>query len=300
MPSVSFIEELPNELLLAVIEPLPTPTLLDLMLVSHRVHTMATEALKRRLLATADLGRHEILLECYHPAAKLTTPSLACRARSIQPLGSPLSSSSSSSSPSSLRPLDSANWALADLGRLYSHFRVEVTDTRGGRRVDAQEGAPKPTQHVFLDDAELFSQLCASTSIVRQGPRPGIFLSHHGIGEGVVRVWRDWLAEAAGRGESGGTNNAADGATAKGEGVLWADAQKNVGLRFTVRKTESDTTRAQGGHLLVLTEEPPVEYTLQYEELLVRTTKILRAMEKSAVQEITNAGNAIVIASYQV
>lgn len=34
-------------------------------------------------------------------------------------------------------------------------------------------------------------------------------------------------------------------------------------------------------------------------ELLVRTTKVLLAMEKSAVQEVSNSGKAIVIASYQ-
>lgn len=247
-----------QKLLLAIIEPLPTPTLLALELVSHRIHTMATEALKHRLLATADLGRHEMLLECYHPAAKLTTPSLACRPRSIQLLESPPPSSP-------LRPSDSAaHWTHADLGRLYSHFRVEVADSRGAASWGevGQGVVVKPTQHVFLDDAELFSQLCASTSIVRQGPRPGIFLSHLGISEGVVRVWREWLAQAA---ES---DRNTDYATAEGGGmgrILWADAQKNVGLRFTVRKTESEATRAQGGHLLVSTEEPPVEYTLQYE-----------------------------------
>ncbi|ROT43053.1 hypothetical protein SODALDRAFT_29373 [Sodiomyces alkalinus F11] len=306
MSRLSLIEELPNELLLSIFERLPTLSLVGLTLVSHRIHAVATEALKLRLLATAHLGRHEILLECYHPVAKVTTPSLACHARSIRPLGSsPPPSPSQSPLGSSLRPLESADWGLADLGSLYSHFQLEVTDTHGASGAadadadadaDAGRRAPKPTHRVFMDDADWFSQLCASTSIVRQGPRPGIFLSHQAIGEGVVRVWRDWAAEAAERSASGTTG----GAAAEGLDVLWADVHQTVGLRFTVQKTDTETALEEWGHILVSTENPPVEYILHYEELLVRTTKILLAMDKLAVQEVANSGKAIVIASYQV
>ena len=147
-------------------------------------------------------------------------------------------------------------------------------------------------QDLYLDSGELFSQLCTVTNLVRVGPRPGLFLSHVNVSDGLVRAWRGWLAAQAsatssatrGQGEGGGN----------GEGsVLWADTSHTVGVRFGV--SEKDI-RGEHPVLVASDEELPVAYRLEFEELLVRASTLLMMVEKSEVQEVAPEGKAIVIA----
>lgn len=152
-----------------------------------------------------------------------------------------------------------------------------------------------PVHDVFLDESELFSQLCTVTNLVKVGPKPGLFLSHVNVGDGLIRVWRQWLSVQAARCVAGAetTGAGAGSDSADREHILWADAAKQVGLRFRVCE-KSDGPRP----VLALSDEDlPVSYTLEYEELLVRTTQLLLSVEKSNVQEVTSSGKAVVIAS---
>lgn len=106
-----------------------------------------------------------------------------------------------------------------------------------------------------LESHELFSQLCTVTNIVKIGSRQGLFLTCINIGEGLTRIFRDWLAK---RCESAGSSETQEDYE---ERLLWADAQQHVGLRFRVQEKE-------GVHrplLLASDEDAPVSYVVQYE-----------------------------------
>ncbi len=79
--------------------------------------------------------------------------------------------------------------------------------------------------------------------------------------------------------------------------ILWANARtRNVGLRLRV--IERSIAPQQSGPILVGSEEDfPVEYRLEYEELVVRTNQLLLMVEKGEAQEHATSGKAIVIAS---
>ncbi len=82
-------------------------------------------------------------------------------------------------------------------------------------------------QDIYLESHELFSQLCTITNLVKVGPKRGLFLSCIIVGEGILRVWRDWLAERA---------KAPDEEESE---ILWADSKKTVGLRLRVVERET-------------------------------------------------------------
>lgn len=107
-----------------------------------------------------------------------------------------------------------------------------------------------PSHDVYLDDGEMFSQLCTVTNVVKVGLRRGLFLSHVNINDGVVRVFRKWLAAAA-----AGTMDADDA-----EQILWTERHKNVGLKFKVTET-GDVRRPV---LVDSGEDPAVSYRLEY------------------------------------
>lgn len=134
---------------------------------------------------------------------------------------------------------------------------------------------------VHLDDGEMFSQLCAVTNLVKTGPRRGLFLSHVNINDGVVRVFRRWLAARA-AGEEGT------------DPILWTDRNQNVGLKFRVMENIDERRPAIWSET---DEDLPVSYTLVYEEVIVRTSRLLLNVEKSEDQEVATTGKAIVIAS---
>lgn len=110
------------------------------------------------------------------------------------------------------------------------------------------------------------------------------FLGHVNVSDGVIRVWRDWLATAA--------SAAAD--SEPEEEVLWADAAQDVGLRFRVREIEPAAAATAGPVLVAADEEVPVSYRLEHRELLVRTRRLLLVMEEEEERRPA-MGNALVI-----
>ncbi|KAK7438824.1 F-box domain-containing protein [Colletotrichum acutatum] len=297
------IDSLPNELLIAILSTFESRELLPLTTVDRRFNATATTILQHRLLHTAKMEGHEVMLESYHPSARNSTPSMTCRFAGVDFLG--------------YQWTGGEDMDLRDLSHLYSHFRPVVSEeTRRMRRVFGRRmlGAPleqeigdQPVvQELILDDGELFSQLCTTTSLAKSSPNPGLLASHSNIENGVVRVWRRWLAKAAARTAICPAGQAPiDEST-----ILWADATKNVGLRFRV----TDITKERLPVYRGLDEDAPVAYSLHYQgkitmfkplwqangkrltmtsELLVRTSQVLLAMEKSAVQEVVDSGLAV-------
>lgn len=138
---------------------------------------------------------------------------------------------------------------------------------------------------VSLDPGDSFSQLCVNTNLVKLGPRPGVFENLVNVSEGLVRIWRKWLADKATAVLLGGdTNDRVQGVDvvqeeshkrigqkddAQGEPreerTLWLDNKTNIGL--TVRVQEKKWRRMVPV-LLHRDEEPAVSYKVEYEGMI--------------------------------
>jgi len=239
---------LPNELLLHILTPFPTQSLLALAPVCQRLHALIYRLILQRLRAAANPPDHTLLLECYHPSAKLTEPALYCTY--LRTPGLPADASAGTA------PRDSRPPQLRHLRALYSTFAPqrrapsppaaparhpagEVSGTRTHAAAAARAAQGERVAHVVsLEGHELFAQLCAAANLVRPGPRPGLFGSVQRVEEGVVRVWRQWLGRAAARGAPGGGAGARAEDWEGDESVLWVDLRRHVGLRVSVRSRE--------------------------------------------------------------
>ncbi len=155
------------------------------------------------------------------------------------------------------------------MNNLYSHFQPIKPD--GERRVtrahpaggtfDVPNGLVDShdqfvCQNIHLESHELFSQLQTITSLVKVGPKRGLFLSSVNISDSIMRIWRPWLAERSKCEDEG----LSEGDKERKERLLWADNNKSVGLRLRVVEREEATPV-----LVRRDEDPPVSYTLQYE-----------------------------------
>lgn len=263
------------QILIQILSSFSTSQLLSVARVNHRFHDLTLRIIHTRLTDAAWLPDHELILECYHPSAKISTPYLHCDYLGTDGLAS-------------YDEDEDKQLTFGQLHNLYSRFRPVVQEeNRRGRTRYPSVNAVQPedddtaTVTVHLDDGEMFSQLCAVTNLVKTGPRRGLFLSHVNINDGVVRVFRRWLAaRAAGDDEV--------------DPILWTDRYKTVGLKFRVCENIDETRPAIWSEA---DEDLPVSYTLVYEEVLVRTSRLLLNVEKSEDQEVTTTGKAIVIAS---
>ncbi|KAL1864157.1 hypothetical protein VTK73DRAFT_6135 [Phialemonium thermophilum] len=306
------IYSLPNELLISALSPLRTRELLPLATVSHRFHDIVFRILQGRLSRTAALPGHRLILECYHPSVAISTPWMYCDHIETDRLPSP-HSSHDATSPAKGSSSSQANGtarhepSFADLGRLYSHFRPvpqqEIRRARGRTRLrveqlvgaapldDDDDAVDTPSHDVHLDEDELFTQLCTIINVVRLGPGRGYFTGQSNVSDGVIRVWRNWLADAA-------AASAKDpgGDVSSSHRILWSDATQDVGVRFRVTEIDQPTTFVQRPVLVTADEQETVSYRLEFQELLVRTKLLLMALEKSEDHQSTS-GNALVLFS---
>lgn len=222
-----------------------------------------------RLLAASSLVDHELILECYHPSDKWSTPGLPCK--SLGTYGLPRSDGLVVT----IQADASSAESLHKLVGLYSHFRPQEAEQvrRTRRRHPAGDvpGHPNtsssqdhfdtlqtPSQDVYLDSHELFSQLCTVANLVKVGPRAGLYLSCVPIGDGVIRVFRSWLKDHAVSAQSIVRRERSDVLEHR---MLWLDSGKNVGVRLRVIEKEN----LAGPILLGVGEDPSVSYTLEYE-----------------------------------
>ncbi|KAF7560346.1 hypothetical protein G7046_g3805 [Stylonectria norvegica] len=279
--STSPLASVPNEILIHILRDFTTKELIPLVSINHLFHSLITRIVQCRVLQTASLPDNKLILECYHPSAKWYTPYLGCQYQKIVTRdGPPLSDSPS----------------LSDLWRLYASFHPTLAaENRRPRRIRARFVAPQlpndsmedtATQAIELDEDELFSQLCAVINVVSEDGL-GLFVSHVNVVEGVMRIFRYWLADMA---TKAGSGKESEEASAE-ERIVWVDAAKTVGIRFRIVPAASETMPLVSGP----NDDPPVSYTLVYEELLVRASKLLLAAEMSVVQQIADAGNSLII-----
>ncbi|KAI1081692.1 hypothetical protein F5B20DRAFT_52708 [Whalleya microplaca] len=279
------VDSLPNEILINVLSSFDTRSLLPLAAVCHRFRGLVGRVHYARLIEATVLKDHEVILECYHPCDKLSTPSLFCEYLGTDGLS---------------EAGDVAN--LGQLNSLYARFRPYLGD---GQKRQRNRGPPSamiqkteepaiepPTHEVHLESGELFSQLCTVTDMVKVGPRRGLFLSIANVTDGVIRVWRDWLQKEAEK--TAKASKTQQRARTSMDDILWTDSSKNVGLKFRVTKDES----LREPVLFASDEDPPVSYSLEYQELFIRTNQLRLSYETSEAQQQENhTGKAIVIAS---
>lgn len=272
------IDDLPSEILIQILTPLTTLQLLPLARISRRFHDLTLRVIHTRLTNAAFIPEHELILECYHPSAKISTPYLHCDYLGTDGLHG-------------YEEDEEKQLSFSQLGQLYSRFRPVVQEEnrrarRGRQSVSvgaAVEDDDTARLTVSLDEGEMFSQLCCVTNMVKGSPRRGLFKSHVNINDGVVRVFRRWLRERA---------------SAKGdarEDILWTDRQKNVGLRFKVRE---DVGARAGPAIWTQADEDEdlaVSYELEYQELVVRTSQLLLNVEKSEDQEVAHTDLGFVV-----
>lgn len=315
-----------NQILNDILDLLPTRALLPLVRVNSHFYSVALHILHQRLLQAATLPEHRLILECYHPSAKLSTPYLYCDYLRTDKLGAGHNGDEEANGPE-------PEPTLAGLKGLYSHFRPVVQEENRRPRLryprrsqqqqqEANNGAPsteveehRPSEEVFLDEGELFSQLCCTTNLVKVGPKPGFFLSNVNVSDGIMRVWRSWLSDQIKTPTSTAPSSASSSTTdlhgskrsleetpeertarlAKAKAaraVLWADSERNVGVRFRVIKKPTDDYinnrhyRREQPLLVPADEaydedEQPVAYQLEFDEVLVRSSRLLFMMQKS-------------------
>ncbi|KAM7183706.1 hypothetical protein V8F20_012511 [Naviculisporaceae sp. PSN 640] len=310
------IGSVPTEILLSILSILSSRDLLPLLAVNRRFYSAVIRILHTRLIKAAPLPNHRLILECYHPSAKLSTPYLYCDHLSTDDLDvgalDPQGQAEGDSQGQDGQQDGLPRPTMADIGQIYAHFRpiVQVenqrarlryprrapstqpgnNDTGGGGPSQAPQEVDVPTQDIYLDENQLFSQLCTITNLVKLGPKPSLFVSHVNVSDGIIRVWRQWMARQAEAESEGNTN---------GE-ILWADTSQNVGVRFRVAERgvrQSDYYRHAMPVLMAADEEPPVAYKLELEELVVRAHHLLLATERSEVQESDISGKALMISA---
>ncbi|KAI0109828.1 hypothetical protein F4814DRAFT_441285 [Daldinia grandis] len=264
------IDSLPNEIILNVLSNFPTRSLLPLATVCRRFYGLVGRVHYARLVETSRLEDHEVILESFHPSEKLSTPSLHCEFRGMHGLA---------------EAGEVAN--LGELNNIYARFRPYLDSGKAAGQI-----VQMPSHGISLDSGELFSQLCTITNLVKVGPRRGFFSSFANITDNVIRVWRDWLSEAA-KATARAQQQAGSGSGSDERTILWTDSSKTVGIRFRVVEDESIPAPVLFGR----DDEPSVTYSLEYQELLIRANWLLLSFESSETQEETHAGKAVVIAS---
>jgi len=270
------------QILVHILRPFPTESLLPLTLICNKIHDLVLRILHYRLLLAAAAPEYKIILEAYHPSRRYTKPYLFC-----EYLGTDGLSSKHEGEGSLYQDCDGVAGRLGKLGALYSRFRPEhpdvegtvpmrriagaapvltqLTDGTAGDHTDGAVQSAPPTTPIYrnagdggtkkvihtinLDPGELFGQFCAYGSLVRLGPRRGVFLSTVNIvepGAGTIRVWRNWLIDRCNElyeAENSGTSASSLEATPttrtpafrSDPTILWTDYKKNVGLRVLVR-----------------------------------------------------------------
>lgn len=281
-----------TQLVIYILSSLRTTQLLPLSAVSRRFHSVILRLIYQRLSLAVNLQKHILLLECFPPSRRLFQPALPCTYLGTNGLDD------CNDHDDDVDCLRSPGEDLRKLRDLCSRFRPhrqldperkvpkhpagdvpgsrtyvapEVTQPGPSQDAHAQQPAANAeeqlvTQDIHLDSAELFTQLCAQTSVAIPGPSLGIYHDYIDINSGVVRLFRHWLAkEAQRKGESSEEEH---------PGVLWANDGEQVGVKFRVTQK---AWKRNTPIIMSADEDMPVSYEIQYEGMCGRAQKNAQA-----------------------
>ena len=298
-----------------------TQALLPLTLVSKRFHSIIVRLLHYRLLVASELPEYQLLVEAYHPTRKWLHPYMICTHLETNGL-SPLYEGEGSL----YEDCDDHCGRLERLSSLYSRFTLKDADWPRARppiptmamgaqtqpisslaapAVNPVTGEACISRDFALDRNELFSQFCAYGTLVLGTARQGVYMSTAKLvrdGEGVTRIWRQWLQDRAKEsverdeilrefGEEGAQAFAASCAVGSDQGVRWTDCKQNFGFRCVVRDRTVRDDDAEDE------EDPPLNFAVEITELVIRTTHLLLAVEALQKQS-RRPGKATVFGSW--
>lgn len=307
--------DLPNEILIHVLGLLPSQSLLQIRTVCHRFQNLIIRIIYGRLLRAVTLTDRKLILECYHPSAQYTEPYLYC-----DYLGTPGLSDDYEGQDLLYEIEDDQVAKEGTIWRLYSHFRPTRKDPEpkiyrshpagevpGSRTSEVACRVREPserntvTQNVSLEAHELFSQLRFLVAVVQTGPRRGFFLSVENLIDKTQRVFRNWLAERAKVTVEHNTDASTCVAEELGcgaEEMLWIDQNKIVGLRVRVEERKG---RKDLPILYYKDEDQAISYTLKIDELLVKSTHLMLAVERqSHATEGEGNGQAMIFGNFAI
>ena len=177
--------------------------------------------------------------------------------------------------------------------RTYLSSQPPAESSRQSKEDEDRADRRRVKQLIHLDPGELFTQLQATTMLVQPGRKLRWFLTTAVVSDGVLRLFRSWLARQAeseakrdpvglqGQKSTSAekepeTSQRMDGAGASisnasptrcadeedQEGLVWVNDGKNVGVRFTVRERR---WRRDNPILVRSDEELAVSYEIQFE-----------------------------------
>lgn len=113
-------------------------------------------------------------------------------------------------------------------------------------------------EEINLDEGELFSQLCTVINVVKEGKKRGFYPSHVNISENVIRVFRRWLNSMASQNDG---RKAWNQVPIDSDSILWADNDKNIGLRLHIVAAPSERMPLLSGP----DDDPAVSFHIVYE-----------------------------------
>ena len=138
------------------------------------------------------------------------------------------------------------------LSSIYTRFTPFMTGFTGSRAM---------TSTVFLDEDEVFVQLCANSVLLRFSPGQELFTSLvHVSGDTFFRLRRSELRAGGGR-------------------TVWLDERRNVGIRFRVGEKDRRAwvpMESEGEE-----DSEPTKFVIEYEEVLVRSAHLLSVLEEA-------------------
>jgi hypothetical protein len=250
-----------------------------------------------RLIVAVSLEDHKLILECFHPSAKLSTPSLSC-----DYLGTPGLSNETESNGDLYKGVEKTR-RLGKLVGLYSYFRPHAPEqdrpwprahpagdipgysngkttapgTSQDSGPDSEAKVEAPSHIISLESYEPFSQLCTIVNLVKAGPKRGLYRSCVTIDEGVIRIWRNWLASnaisAQLQSDEGLISRDAlsptspEPAQERSEQILWLGSKKSVGVRVCIIERQD-----LSAPILVRSDEDAyISYTLEYKGMISHT-----------------------------
>ncbi|KAL5119190.1 hypothetical protein ACEQ8H_002900 [Pleosporales sp. CAS-2024a] len=316
--AVCHLYNLPNELLIHLFLHKTTPELLLLTTVSRRISTIILRILQNRLTATVELDPISLLLKCHQPSTKVFQPPYFCTYNGT--VGLSLYATEAEDE-------ENIGTRLKQMRNMYSRFRPHPREVdQNGKRVLPRRGdvpgsrtfpgAAKEEykgktvkQTLSLEAHELFTQLVARINLVKLGPGHGLFTCIEEVEDGVIRVWKDWLADGATkdqsrRGAEVVENMDQDAGCLSNPhikdvvlddcGILWVGEFKNTGIRFNVKQS---TFRRDRPIPIRADEDMPVSYEIEYDEVFVRTSRLLLTLEQSMAKEDNSSDKAVVFRS---
>ncbi|WPG99336.1 Hypothetical protein R9X50_00215000 [Acrodontium crateriforme] len=327
--------DLPNEILLTVFNRFSVPDLVQFMTISRHIHSLILRLLHHRLQIAAGLAGYTLYVECFHPSAQWTPTAtkLFC-----VPIGGERLSDPSLDDQEVVDCVGAGKKIAAH----YSRFRPQGNeptykkrrestrrpgDIPGSRTYslyqDSEEGTLTGDDEavcdtVTIDSHDLFSQLMTLSYIGQRDPGTGLLFKVQDIGEGTIRVWRDWLSQRCekktwtdgdpiaihhdsadtsdDKANSNRDNTVEKINPTKDCKVLWANTRDyNVGIKFRVkeRKWDKDDPLINSNDV-----DAAVSYVVEFEEVFVKTTHLLLELEKAEAMITNQSERAIVFGSF--